>query len=292
MATCPRLLPLVGLVKIDIMGMPRHALAALVRGLRAPGRRLLAEKVETVSEFEFCMELGFDPFQGYHFARPVVLSGKKLTPSELAILNILDLLERDADHGLVAQAIKHDALLSVNLLRLVNTAAFRGADRIDSLPQALLMLGRSQLKRWLQVLLFTKAGKGGAFGSPLLSLATTRGRLLELIAENKYPGQAVIAQTTFTVGIMSLMDTLFSMPMEAILGRMNVAASVREALLQRCGKFGDMLRLTEQLELNGTLHTEALQEIGLTAAMLQHLQERAFEWSNKIMQELKNDRGD
>lgn len=279
-----RLLPMADLVKIDILGMPRHVLSALVRGLRAPGRRLLAEKVETVSEFDFCMGLGFDLFQGYYFAKPVILSGKKLTPSELAILNILDLLERDADHGQVAQAIKRDALLSVNLLRLVKTAAFSGTARIDSLPQALLMLGQKQLKRWLQILLFAKAGKGGAFGSPLLSLATTRARLLELIADKQYPGHTAIAQTAFTVGIMSLMDTLFSMPMEALLGKINVAVSVREALLQRRGTFGDMLRVTEQLELSGTLPAEELQKIGLTAAMLQHLQVRAFEWANKIMQ--------
>ncbi len=279
-----RLLPMVDVVKVDIMGMPRHVLGALVRGLKAPGRRLLAEKVESVREFNHCLGLGFDLFQGYYFARPIVMSGKKLTPSELAILSILDLLERDADHSQVAQAIKHDALLSVNLLRLVNTVAYSGTSRIDSLPQALMLLGQKQLKRWLQILLFAKAGKGGAFGSPLLSLATTRARLLELIAERQYPGQAAIAQTAFTVGIMSLMDTLFSMPMDALLEKIKVAPPVREALLQRSGTFGDLLRVAEQLEMEGTVPAEALQKIGLPAAALQNLQLGAFEWANKITQ--------
>jgi EAL and modified HD-GYP domain-containing signal transduction protein len=276
------LLPLVGLVKVDILGMPRHVLSSLARSLAASDRKLLAEKVETQAEFDLCKTLGFDYFQGYYFAKPVILAGKKLTPSDLALLHVLDLIERDADIGLVEQAVKFDALLGLNLLRLVNTPAFGAKGRVDSLAQALRMLGQKQLKRWLQILLFAKAGQGGAFGSPLLALATTRARLLELIAETLYPGQGDVAQTGFTVGILSLMDTLFSLPLPALLEKIMVAKPVRVALLQRQGQYGQMLRVAETLEQGDAPDVADLQRLGLTLDVLNQLQLQAFDWANKI----------
>jgi c-di-GMP phosphodiesterase len=107
--------------------------------------------------------------------------------------------------------------------------------------------------------------------------------LLELISEQQHPNQTAIAQMAFTVGIMSLMDTLFSMPMEALLEKIKVAPPVREALLMRSGSVGDMLRVAEQLELSGAVPANDLQKIGLPADTLQRLQLRAFEWANMIM---------
>jgi EAL and modified HD-GYP domain-containing signal transduction protein len=276
------LLTLAGLVKVDILGMPRHVLSSLARRLAAPGRKLLAEKVETQAEFELCKALGFDYFQGYYFAKPVVLAGKKLTPSELALLHLLDLIERDADIGQIEQAVKFDALLGLNLLRLVNTPAFDAKGRVDSLAQALRMLGQKQLKRWLQILLFAKAGKGGAFDSPLLALATTRARLLELIAGKYCPRQDDVAQTGFTVGILSLMDALFSLPMATLLEKIMVAEPVRVALLQRQGQYGRMLRVAETLEQGGAPDAADLQRFGLRLDVLNQLQLQAFDWANKI----------
>jgi EAL and modified HD-GYP domain-containing signal transduction protein len=276
------LLPLASLVKVDIMGMPHHVLTSLVRSLTKPGRKLLAEKVETQAEFNLCKTLGFDYFQGYYFAKPVVLTGKKLTPSELALLHVLDLIERDADIDKIEQAIKHDALLGLNLLRLVNTPAFGAKGHINSLAQALRMLGQKQLKRWVQILLFAKAGQGSAFGSPLLALATTRARLLELIAEKRYPGQSDVAQTAFTVGVLSLMDTLFSLPMPALLEKIMVAEPVRAALLKRQGQFGHSLSIVEQLEQGSVPGVDDLQRLGLSLEVLNQVQLQAFEWTNKI----------
>ncbi|MFD2272253.1 EAL and HDOD domain-containing protein [Undibacterium arcticum] len=148
---------------------------------------------------------------------PVVLSGKKLEASELAILQLMALINSDADNHAIELSIKQDVSLGLNLLRLVNTPAAGGHQRIASIKQALLLMGRRQLQRWLQILLYTKSGKGTHMPSPLLLLATTRGRMLELIAQKTRPGNRNIADTAFTVGIMSLMDALFSLPLNDIL---------------------------------------------------------------------------
>jgi len=278
------LLPLAGLIKIDILGMPAHTLGALVRRLRKPGVHMLAEKVETLAEFQLCKTLGFDYFQGYYFARPVVLSGRKLMSTEIALIQILDLIENDADNARIEQAIKHDASLSINLLRLVNTPAAGAVARIDTLTQALLVLGQKQLKRWLQILLYARGEKTVSFGSPLLQLATTRARLLELIAEKFQPGQRGRAQAAFTVGILSLVDTLFSMPMPELVEKFNVADEVRAALLHREGPFGDMLAVAEAAELAQPLPEGARARLGLAAQDLRELLPSAFEWANMITQ--------
>jgi c-di-GMP phosphodiesterase len=118
-----RLVDLVDVVKIDLQGIDLADLPALAASLRRPSRKLLAEKVETLDEFEMCMELGFDYFQGYYFARPVILSGKKIAPSELAVLRLLELINSQASDEAIETAVKRDALISLNLLRLVNSRA-------------------------------------------------------------------------------------------------------------------------------------------------------------------------
>ncbi len=282
-----KLLPLVDLVKVDIMGMAPEALARLAATLKASGKKLLAEKVETLPQFEYCLQLGFDYFQGYYFAKPVILTGKKIAPTELAIMQLLGLINSDADNGDIERSVKRDPLISLNLLRLVNTPAAGVPARIDSIGQALLVLGRRQLQRWLQILLYATPGEAAQFASPLLQLAITRGKLLELITEKLRPGQRAAADTGFTVGVMSLMDALFSMSMLEVLATVQVADEVRAALLERAGDFGLMLQLAEALENtrnDGVVLAQVLRDLNLTGAELREIQLAAFEWANELTQ--------
>jgi EAL and modified HD-GYP domain-containing signal transduction protein len=266
--------------------MPRPELAALAKSLNNAPQKLLAEKVETVEEYRYCMDLGFEYFQGYYFARPVILSGKKIEPSQMAILHLLNLLNADADQEEIERSVKHDALITLNLLRLVNTPAVGARFRINSVSHALIVLGRRQLQRWLQILLYVKSGPRQEFDSPLLLMATTRGKMLELMMERLHPGQRTGADIGFTVGIMSLMDTLFSVPMEDILDSVNVIDDVRAALLHRHGEYGDMLCLAEHLERAGdTGDTDdmagLLANLGLAPAGLYEVQVVAYDWVNE-----------
>ena len=281
-----KLQALVDVIKVDIHQVAPDALAALTRLLQGAGKMLLAEKVETRAEYEQCLRLGFDYFQGYYFARPLILSGKKIAPSELAILHLLDLIKADAEHVEIERSIKHDALISLYLMRLVNTPAVGARMRIDTVGQALLVLGRRQLQRWLQILLYVQPGPAPQFTSPLLQLATTRGKLLELMIEKLCPGQRSLADIGFTVGVMSLMDALFSIPMADILSTVNVDDKVRDALLLRRGDYGRMLTLIEHLEQAqcGTALAQSLHELSLTAPELHAIQLAAFEWVNDYVQ--------
>ena len=272
--------PLCDVIKVDIKDMQPGTLPALARVLKNPKQKLLAEKVETVEEFQQCMALGFEYFQGYYFARPVILSGKKIAPSQLSVLHLLDLLNTDASNQEIEHSVKHDALITLNLLRLVNTPAVGARYRINSVGHALMVLGRRQLRRWLQILLYVKNGGTAEFTSPLLQLATTRGKTMELMVEHLRPGQRVSADIGFTVGVMSLMDTLFSIHMRDVLESVNVLDEVRAALLHRGGDYGGMLNLIEHLEQGRDGKTLALMlhQLSLKLAELYAIQLAAIEW--------------
>ena len=282
------LVGLVDVIKIDVKGVAPARLPALTQSLRRQNKKLLAEKVETVEEFRQCLELGFEYFQGFYFARPAILSGKKIAPSELAILHLLDLVNSEADNHTIELAVKRDALISLNLLRLVNTPAAGVRGRIDTLGQAIEALGRQQLQRWLQILLYATPGAKVELNLPLLQMATTRGKMLELMSLKIHPGQQDAADTGFTVGIMSLTDALFSMTMEDVLDTVEVADEVRAALLCRQGEYGDMLTVVEMLEKArcGKPLATALRHLDLTSKDLREIELAAFEWINELAQDV------
>jgi c-di-GMP phosphodiesterase len=280
-----KLTELVDIIKIDVQAVSAGGLNALVASFKGLGKKLLAEKVETVDEFDACMALGFEFFQGYYFARPAILSGKKIAPSELVILNLLQLIRTDADNREIAMSVKRDPLISLNLLRLVNTPAAGARRHIDSLAEALVVLGRDQLQRWLQILLYATPGANVEFNSPLLQMATTRGKLMELMARKMPSMQGPCAEAAFTVGIMSLMDALFSMSMADIFESVAVAPDVKAALLEREGHLGDMLRIVELVEnpKRGSQLSKSLKAIGLSVKEMREIELEAFSWVNEMV---------
>jgi c-di-GMP phosphodiesterase len=281
-----QLLPLMDFIKLDLRDMPHAALVRLATTLRQAGKKLIAEKVETRAEFDACMALGFDYFQGFYFARPAVISGRKLSPSQLAIMELMTLITSDADNIEIERAVKRDVTLALNLLRLVNTPAVGSRYKIDSLSQAVTVLGRRQLQRWLQIMLFAEPAKRGQSMTPLLMLATTRGRMLELLAQKLRPGQRSVAEVAFTVGIMSLMDVLFGMTMDEIIEQIPVVDEVAGALQQRAGFFGELLHLAECIErmeeMDGRVEP-ALRSLALSTDELMQLEISAFEWSDSVV---------
>lgn len=286
------LLPLVDTVRVDIAGKSRGELAALCRMFQTHRKTLLAERVDTVADFNQCLAAGFHLFQGYYFAQPRLLADKRLPPSRLAIVELLGLLASDANNAAIEHCLKANAGLGLNLLRLVNTPAL-SPHRIDSLHQALIVLGREQLQRWLQVMLYADGSEDPDAILPLLSLAATRARLLELMARKLRPVNRAIADTAFTVGILSLAEALFGMPLADILQQVAVSDEIAAALLWRKGYYGDLLSLAEHAE-RGDMDAAQLRELvvlterlGLSHHDLYALQLAAFEWSDEVARSLR-----
>ena len=252
------LLPLNGIVEIDVQ-KAGESLANIAGGLQRLPLKLLAEKVETREQMEHCRSLGFHLFQGYYFARPTIIKGRQLSASQLGIIRLLNLVARDADATDLEESFKREPGLSVNLLRLVNAVGTGLGRRIDSLRQAVTILGRKQLLRWLQLLLMASSGNGGApERNPLLQLAALRGRLMEILAGYCTNNNREIGDQAFLTGIMSLMPAALGLPMEDILDQISVAPEVREALLSEGGQLGLLLTLIERLDANDWEGCDAL----------------------------------
>ena len=281
------LLALADIIKVDIPNMEAGRLRAVVEQLKPFGKKLLAEKVETAEQLSLCQSLGFDLFQGYFFAKPTLIVGKKLNPSQLVLIRLLGLVFEDADTSAIEAAFKTEPGLTVNMLRLTNSVACGLSINVTSLRHAITILGRRQLQRWLQLLIFTTP-KGGTQGvNPLLQLAATRGRVMELIAERVVPRNREFADHSFMVGIMSLMPALLGMQMADILDQLPVAQRVKQALLDYAGQHGLMLRLVEATEQPDPLaleeplsHLPAINSDFLGACLTQGLA-----WANGLGQE-------
>ena len=286
------LIQLAEIVAIDVAAADAAALAARIGQLRSGNRKLLAQNVETARQLELCQSLGFDLFQGYFFARPALNLSQKLKPAQLSLMRLLALAMEDADTSEIENAFKHEPGLTLDLLRLTNSAANGLTTRITSLRHAIAVLGRRQLQRWLQLLIYANADSGKtARGphalSPLLQLAATRGRLMELLADCVQAGNREFADQAFMVGILSLMPTLLGMAMAEILAQLPFAQRVGLALTERSGQLGQLLTLVEATErADQDALAEAQRRLpAINARLLDSRLAQAMAWANNVGRE-------
>lgn len=277
-------------IKVDISRIEPDQLKQLIIKLKPLGKTILAEKVENQEQMQLCYDLGFDLFQGYFFAHPTVIQGKRLQSSQVALMRLLGLLSKDADTAEIEKAFKQEPLLTVNLLRLTNSAGSGMATKITSLRHAITLLGRRQLLRWLQLLLYSGVSESAQAVNPLLQLAATRGRLMELLVDRtpdaKQGGRDLIDQA-YMVGILSLMPTLVCCNMHEILAQLPVVRLVQDALEDRSGPLGDLLSLVEALEADDcAIANKILQRLpDIDTRYANSCLTKALAWANNLARE-------
>jgi len=276
---------IVDIIKIDILLTGVDQLPDIVRKLQKYPVKLLAEKVETVEQFTLCYDLGFDLFQGYFFAKPVVLNRRKIDVSGLALLKLLKQLQMEAGLEMIESTFKENPGLSFNLLKLVNSVALGMRAKIKSLRHAILLLGMNHLRRWTQLSLFAGHDLRG-INHPLLEMAAVRGRLMETMLRQQIEidhGDEQ-AEAAFMVGILSLLDVLFDTPMDEIISSLNLNEEVSAALLRREGQLGWMLMLAEKLEVTDFGAVNILLEVcGVSLDQLLAAQLEAFNWRSTVI---------
>lgn len=282
--TSSPLVALADIIRIDIRPLEANELRAAVDRNRAIGKQLLARNVETFEQLRVCQALGFDLFQGYFFTRPEIVAGSKLNPSQLTLMRLLGLVMEDADTSEIEHAFKAEPGLTVNLLRLTNSASSGLATKITSLRHAIAILGRRQLQRWLQLLIYTRPMGQSQGVAPLLPLAATRGRLMELLAERLQPRNREFSDQAFMVGIVSLMPALLGATVPDILDQLPVVPRVRNALIDYGGQHGQLLRIVESTEQSDeSKRDEARQPLsGITSDFLAASLAQAMAWANNL----------
>jgi EAL and modified HD-GYP domain-containing signal transduction protein len=230
------LLPQASIVKVDIETFDEAALRTLLRPLHDAGVDLVAERVETREQLDLCRSLGMTYFQGFFFARPTTVQGRRIPVERLTALRVLALLADDESPlRVIAEAVAADVKLSYQVLRAVNSAASAPASPIESIPAAIMRLGRSQLRGWLSVMALS-----GLDGKPsaVVTLALTRARMCEGLAQ---ASGAPASGTWFMTGLFSTLDLLFNAPLVELLDGLPLPPPVTDAIARRSGDLGAAL---------------------------------------------------
>ena len=239
------LIKLAKIVKIDLMAMTKQELVRHYKELKKYDVELLAEKIETFQEFEFCRKLGFDYFQGYFLSKPQIIKGQKLPTNRLTVLNLLSVVNNpDSDTDDLAEAINTDVATSYRLLKLINSAAFGLQRKIDSIEQGIMLLGRKQLASWASMLAMSSLDDRP---SEILRTTMVRAKMCELIAEKL---NAKNIESFFTVGMFSALDLLLQRPLSELLKPLPLSDEILSALINREGILGRVLSSVLAYELS------------------------------------------
>lgn len=222
-------------VKVDVLALTDAELKQQVEMLQDYPVRLLAEKVEDHAMYEKCLALGFEYFQGYFFCKPQIMEGVSLSGNRMAVVLLLaklqdphiELQELDA-------LVKNDVALSVKLLRYVNSASVGLPRSVDSIFQAIGLVGTERMRQWATLLALAQTGNKP---SELMRVALIRARMCEVLC----PLYGVDPGPGFTVGLFSILDAYFDCEMRQLLEDLPLAPEILDALIKREGVFGTIL---------------------------------------------------
>ena len=230
------LLKIAGFVKLDVIALSREELVQEIEHLKKYNVKIIAEKVETPEMYALCKELSFDYFQGFHFCKPQMVKHKKIPSNKLVVINLLkELNKEDYDFSEIEKALAQDATLTYKLLRYVNSAAFTHRKEIDSIREALALVGGDTIRKWATLLLMMQLAEGKP--QALLITALVRARMCELLEETLETNTGQM----FTIGLLSLLDALMDQPLVELLDELTMSSSVKLALLDYDGLNGEIL---------------------------------------------------
>lgn len=270
-----QLLPYADAVKLDALELDDDTLRAELATLQQRELMLMAKRVETIERRDALAELGFDYFQGYFLSKPQVVTGERLPTNKMAILQLLTKVsDPDIENDELERLIAQDASLSLRVLRFVNSPLSGLAREVDSIHQAVVLVGRNIIKNW--VMLLTIANVDDSIPE-LMTMAFVRAKLCENLAtEARLEGK----ESYFTVGLFSLVDAIMGKPIEELLDSLPFSDEIEEALTQHAGIKGKALRCAEELELGAPA---GLEFENLPHARISELYLNSLNWADEMV---------
>lgn len=269
-----RFLPAVDIVKIDWPFVDRAELPELVSQLKRAGKVVLAEKVERAEDAELARALGCDLLQGYYFAKPQLVSGRRAMPPVKAILQVFELVGNDAPLGDIARALKETPMLVAQLLRLANSSEQPNgkSERVSSLKQALSIAGSRRLMHWCGLLLYANRDGLPVEEDPLALLAQRRAGFMEEAIDAMADGPRSLVATAYLTGMLSLLHVACHMELRHFVDELPVSDAIREAILNGGGLLGELLSIAGLLERSAVDEASVrLQQLVPSAAKIQKL---------------------
>ncbi|GGK68629.1 EAL and HDOD domain-containing protein [Amphritea balenae] len=273
------LLKMAHIVKVDVKDMTFDEIKEQVRLLSKFKVTLLAEKIETVEVLEECNKLGFKLFQGHFLSKPKIVKGKKVDPNQAALIELVQELQNpNTTPERLEQLIIRDPVLTYKLLRIVNSAAYALVRKVESLTEAIVMLGMAQIRKWATLIaLSNQSGKPEEICRSLL----VRGRMCEEIA---IAGKQSNHSSYFMTGMMSNLHLLLDIDRETMLNEVPLADEIKDAILLNEGDMGEVLMHVDNYEAGDW----DLLPTDFDANLYENSYRLALDWSKEAMQALND----
>ena len=272
------------IVKIDLILTPPEILDSIVERFRPYPVKMLAEKVETREEYIRCLDLGFEFFQGYYFAKPSVIEKKSVDESQATLLKLMRLHNGDSDLDLIERTFRGSPGLTYKLLMLVNSVSTGMREKIKTVRHAMTILGYQKIKHWIQLSLFASTDNSG-HENPLVDMAAVRAAFMEQLA-NCHPqckNRQDASEQAFMIGILSFLETIYNISIDEMVENLNLSEEVRVALVSRTGVFGKLLSLAEhveQMDFKSAFHL--FEELGISQEDVLAAQVSAYGWRERL----------
>lgn len=240
--------------------------------------RMVGRPVATWADFDACAALGLDAFVGkLHLTPRPGNPVKGMNPTQSTILQLMQMVQNNEDVPKLENVLKRDPALTYKLLSYINSAGFGAARRVESLRQAIALMGYAPLYRWLVLLLATASSSG--FSPVLMETAVVRGRLAELLGAAQLRGEG---EHLFVAGMFSLLDRLLGLPMGEVLETVPLPEEVVKALLGREGRYGPYLALAEACELNSRLVASLAESLDISPLEVNKAHLSALAWAQSV----------
>ncbi len=269
-------------LKFDIMQTGIENLTQKIKPFKQYNLKFLAEKVENINEFEACKSAGFSYYQGYFFSKPDVISGKKLDPSKLSVVNIVSLLNSDCDIAKIEREFLRAPELAFNLLKYLNSASIGARSKITSISHAISLLGRSQLAQWLTLYLYADT-KENKFSTPLMESAIFRAKFMSELGHTLNMDKKM-QEKAYLTGMVSLIDALMGTTFDDVFNEISFDDDIKEAITKKSGKLGKLFLASLIAEKSNPKMIEVFKKIGLDEAKLGNMMHNCYNWlsENKI----------
>ena len=241
------ILPLIDIIKLDCYGKDINEILSIKQRFSDTHCLFLAEKVESEEMFKVLLSHGVTFFQGYYFAKPQILTGKKLSTATTSRINLATEIEKtDFDIEFVIKTIQMDVSLSYRLLRYINSSNFSFRNKITSVGQSITLLGFDKLRHWLRLMLYSDMLSGNS-NPELLRMALQRAHFLDQLVISTAPTDKNL-KSLFLVGMFSLLDIILNTPMSVILENLPLSNELKSALLKENGPYSNYIHLAESIE--------------------------------------------
>ncbi|WP_057831952.1 EAL and HDOD domain-containing protein [Colwellia sp. TT2012] len=275
--------PFIKIIKIDIQQSSIDDIKQVLSAIKDhPHIKMLAEKVETYEEYEQMLQLGFDYFQGYFFAKPEMVKTKNLSPSQIAMAELLyETSKTELDLNSITSVFERDVSLSYKLLRYANSAIFKRCNEISTIKQALVILGSAELKRFIGLMFAVTANPDKP--SELINMAMSRAKFCELVAQDIR--SQLNTSIAFLTGLLSMIDAILDEDMATVLEKLPLSPEIKEPLLTKKGVMAAIIKLVgfiEQAEWDKT--TLVMKKLKLDKDKVVEHYNQAVAWADEQTQ--------